>query len=159
MALLVGQTVVLSRFLSVSLPTIKIGFAFVPLALCGALYGPICTLLVAVVADILGALLFPQGTFFIGFTISAAMTGFIYGIFFNKKSKSIVRIVLAVTIVTVLVHICANTLWLSILLGKGFLILLPSRLIKNFISLVTEICILYSIYPLFEKMQKSLLNS
>ena len=85
MAMLVAVQVILSRFLSINLWNLKIGFAFVPVALAGMLLGPVGAGLTGAVADIIGATLFPSGTFFPGFTLTAFITAFGYGFFLHKK--------------------------------------------------------------------------
>ena len=72
MAMLAALQIVLSRFLSINTQITKIGFAFVPIAICAMLFGPLPTVIVAVVADVLGASLFPSGPFFPGFTLTAS---------------------------------------------------------------------------------------
>ena len=75
LAILVALEVVLSRFLSINLWSNKIGFAFVPIAVTAMLYGPVTTGVTAAVADLIGALLFPSGAFFPGFTLTAFLNG------------------------------------------------------------------------------------
>ena len=75
LAILVAMEVVLSRFLSINIWSNKIGFAFVPVAVTAMLYGPLTTGLTAAAADLIGALLFPSGPFFPGFTLTAFLGG------------------------------------------------------------------------------------
>ena len=72
MSLLVAITIILSRFLSISTPIIKIGFSFVPLTIAGILYGPKYTMIIAVIADLIGVTLI-TGDFFPGFTVTTAL--------------------------------------------------------------------------------------
>lgn len=65
-------------------------------------------------SDVIGALLFPNGPYFLGFTITAVMIGLIYGLCFYK-TVNVWRIVIAVLAVQVVCTLCLNTLWLSIL--------------------------------------------
>lgn len=64
MALFVAMEVILTRFLSIQTPTIRIGFGFVPIALSAILLGPWRGGLTAVLADLLGMLLFSKGMYF-----------------------------------------------------------------------------------------------
>ncbi len=80
-ALLAALEIVLSRFLSISAWNTKIGFAFVPVALAALLLGPLNAGIVAALADFLGALLFPVGPYFPGFTLTAFLMGLCYGVF------------------------------------------------------------------------------
>ena len=74
LAMMVAANVVLSRFLSISLWNLKIGFAFIPVVTAAILFGPIA-------GGIVGATLFPIAQYFPGFTITAFFVGAVYGIF------------------------------------------------------------------------------
>ena len=79
-ALLLTLTIVLSRFLSIKTPLLSINFSFVPLILAAIWLGPKYTVLIAGLSDLIGAILFPFGEFFIGFTFSTCLAGLIYGL-------------------------------------------------------------------------------
>ena len=78
-AVLLALLVVLSRFLSIKTPLMKISFAFVPTMLCATWLGWKWTVLLNLLGDLIGATLFPTGPFFMGYTISTVIAGFIYG--------------------------------------------------------------------------------
>lgn len=78
-AILLALLVVLSRFLSIKTPITKISFAFLPTMLCATWLGWKWTVLLNVLGDLIGATLFPSGPYFVGYTISTAIAGFIYG--------------------------------------------------------------------------------
>ena len=80
MGLLTAVEIVLSRFLSISAWNTKIGFAFVPVVIAAILLGPYRAGIVAALADFLGAVLFPIGAYFPGFTLTAFFMGVIYGL-------------------------------------------------------------------------------
>ena len=76
LAALTALQVVLSRFFSIPVGSVlKFSLGFLPVALAGALDGVPGACLVALVSDLLGALLFPQGSFFIGYTLTAVLSG------------------------------------------------------------------------------------
>lgn len=83
--------------------------------------------------------MFPGGTYFPGFTITAFLTGFVYGFFLHNKSKSWVRILIASSIICILLNLILNTYWLSILTGKGYIALLPARIFKNIIMIPIQV--------------------
>ena len=70
-AVFVAITVVLSRFLSINIWNMSIGFSFVSVMLCGMLLGPLWGGLCGGLADLIGAILFPFGVYFPGFTATA----------------------------------------------------------------------------------------
>ena len=70
--------------------------------------------------DIIKYLIKPEGAFFPGFTVSAALGGIIYGAFLYRRKLAIARVFAAQLTVKVFVNLLLNTLWLNMLYGKGF---------------------------------------
>ena len=141
-SLLIALQVVLSRFLSISTPIVKIGFGFVPLAICGVLYGPVWAAVAAVLADIIGATLFPAGAFFIGFTISAALRGAVFGLFLYKRQGNWVQLSVAVAANCLGISLLLNTFWLTIIMGSPFIALLPARILQNVVMIPVQFIVL-----------------
>ncbi len=128
-ALLLAAHVVLVRFCAITTPLVRISFGFLPLAICGMLYGPVWAGVVGGLADLLGATLFPAGPFFPGFTLSTALTGVIFGLLLRRERAGPARVALAVALDCLVVSLCLNTLWLSIMGGTPFLARLPFRMV------------------------------
>lgn len=141
LAFLIALQIVLSRFLSIATPIMKISLGFVPVAIAGMLFGPLYGGMVAAVADFLGAILFPIGPYFPGFTLTAFLTGAIYGVFLYQKEKSWVRIIFAILIIALVLNLGLNTFWIMVITGKGYLALLPARLMQNFLMIPTQILV------------------
>jgi ECF transporter S component (folate family) len=130
--MLIAVEVVLTRFFSISTPIVRIGFGFLPVSLAGMLYGPLWAGCAAAMGDVIGALLFPAGAFFPGFTLTAFLTGFTYGaLLWRRRDWS--RIILSVAIISLLLNLCLDTFWLRMITGKGYAGLLPARIIKSLI--------------------------
>lgn len=130
LAILVAMEVVLSRFLSINIWSNKIGFAFVPIAVAAMFYSPLTTGLTAAVADLIGALLFPSGPFFPGFTLTAFLGGVVYGLALNRKQTA-GRILAAVLVRELGLSLFLNTLWLSIMYSSPYWPLLTTaRLVQ-----------------------------
>lgn len=145
--LLIGMYIILNYWLSIPItPTIIVKFGFLPLSFMSMLIGPLLSGIGAAIGDMIGAVSFPQGPFFFGFTLSAFVTGIIYGFFLYKKPKSILRIILAVVCVTLLVDFGLNTYWLTLLYGKGFFILLPGRLVKGLAMIPVQVTVIYTVW-------------
>ncbi len=140
--LLISLQVILTRFMSIHTPIVRIGFGFLPLALTSILYGPWMGGIAAAIADLIGFALFPTGTYFPGFTLTAFLTGFTHGILFHNKPKSHKRLLLSVLIVCIVLNLVLDTLWLSILIDKGYMALLPPRIIKTFIMIPVQFIII-----------------
>ena len=129
MGMLITIEIVLSRFASISAWNIKIGFGFVPVVVAAMLMGPVKGGIVGAVADFLGAVLFPIGAYFPGFTLTAFLTGTVYGMFLYKK-QTVLRIWIAVGINQLILSLLLNTLWISILYGSPYGPLLVTRIVQ-----------------------------
>ena len=140
-ATLIAAEVVLSRFLSINTQTLKIGFGFVPIALCAALFGPYWAAAAGAAADFLGAALFPVGAFFPGFTLSAALSGMVYGLFLYRNPNTL-KICAAVVVNCFAVGLLINTFWLSLLWGVAYGELLPLRLLQYAVMLPIQTAVL-----------------
>ena len=155
MAMLAAIQIVLSRFLSINLWNLKIGFAFVPIALAGMLLGPVGAGLTGMVADIIGATLFPSGTFFPGFTLTAFITAFGYGFFLQKK-QNIGNILAAVLFSEIVGTILLNTLWISILYGTPFIAVMIPRVGQAIGMAVVEVIVIRLLAKYVPHLKKSL---
>ena len=92
-------------------------------------FGPVGAAVVATVADLVGAILFPSGQFFIGFTVTALLGGLVWGVFLHKKQTN-GRILCAVLIEQLILSLLLNTLWISILYSSPFVPLMTSRIVQ-----------------------------
>jgi ECF transporter S component (folate family) len=130
LGLMIAIEVVLERVLSIKTDVVKIGFGFIPVVLVALLYGPVYAGVTAAMADFIGVMLFPTGVYFPGFTLSAFIAGMIFGLLLYKKEKKLWRVISAALIHGLIVTLALGTLWLSILMSKGALVILPSRLLQ-----------------------------
>ena len=141
MALLIALEIILSRFLSISAWNIKIGFSFVPVVIAAILLGPLQAGLVGAIADFVGAILFPIGAYFPGFTLTAFLTGVVFGLFLHRE-QTIPRTLAAVGINQFILSLFLNSLWISILYGSPYGPLLATRIVQVLIlSAVQIVCI------------------
>lgn len=120
----------------------RIYFSFLIYAIGAILYGPLMGTAVGIVGDLVGAIFFPSGAFFIGYTITAAVSGFLYGLFFYRTRLSILRLALGKLSVNLIANTVLNSLWSAILAGNGFWILAAARLPKNLLMLPLEVLLL-----------------
>ncbi len=134
-SLLIAMEIVLARFMSISTPILRIGFGFVPIAICAIMYGPVWAGIAGATADVIGATLFPLGTYFPGLTLSAALTGIVFGLLLFKKRDGWLPLAVAVAINCLIISLLLNTYWLTILMGKNYMALLPVRIVQNLIML------------------------
>lgn len=141
-ALMIAVEIVLTRFLSIQLPTIRIGFGFLPIAVVAMLYGPVWAGIAAVLGDIIGVTFFSPFGIFPGFTLTALLIGVVYGIFLYKHPKSLHRTCFAVLIVTIVLQLLLDTYWLQIMTGQGFIAMLPPRVIRTIIMIPIQIILI-----------------
>ncbi|MBC6695580.1 folate family ECF transporter S component [Terrisporobacter mayombei] len=141
-SLLIAIEVILTRFCSIQTPIVRIGFGFLPIAMIAMMYGPLSAGISYVVGDILGMLLFPSGAYFPGFTLTAFLTGLTYGVFLYNKPATWSRIIGAAMTVCLIINLGLDTYWLSIIMGKGYLALLPTRIIKTVIMIPVQTLII-----------------
>lgn len=160
-ALLLAMTIVLSRFLSFNVWFLSIGFSFVPIILAALWLGPKYSAIICGLADLIGAFLFPFGTYFVGFTISAVCKGLIYGIILYKGGEElegkelVIRLIIACTIVIVFVNVLMDALWLVIMYSKAFLAILSMRIVPQLVTIpiqiVTMLILIKTLSPITKK--------
>ena len=153
MSVLVAVEIVLSRFLSINAWNIKIGFSFVPVVLAAMLFGPLCAGIVGALGDFLGAILFPIGAYFPGFTLTAFLTGVVFGLFLYKK-QTFPRTVAAVGINQFILGLFLNTYWISVLYGSPYVPLLATRVVQSAILTAAQLIViqlLIRVLPSFRK--------
>ncbi len=142
--LLAALAIVLGMVASISVgPYVRIGFSGLPNRIVEFLFGPAAGCLFGGALDILKYIIKPDGPYFFGFTLSAMLSGIIYGSIFYRKPVSVKRIFLAEFLIKLLINCLLNTLWLNMLYGQAFLALLPLRMLKNAIMLPIDSFILY----------------
>jgi ECF transporter S component (folate family) len=131
--LFLATAIIFEQLLGITItPTLRLSLSFIPYVLIGWLLGPVWGAVIGVTADILGMLLFPTGDFFIGYTFNELLTTLIYGFFLFGRplnKKLYIRLAVSLALVRLIVVLGLNTLWLSIQVGKAFMLLLPTRIV------------------------------
>ncbi len=162
LAMLLAIEIVLSRFLSIQTPVTRIGFGFVPLVMAGILFGPIPAAIVAVLADVLGALLFPTGAYYPPLTITSLLVGLTYGLFLHKisfKVKSVsdwVRIILCVVVRQGVLALLLQSYWLSLLYGNTYVQVLVTRIPQVLILSAVEIVVIPILIKVADILKKAM---
>ena len=156
-AVLLALVIIMTRFLSIQTPFLRIGFGFIPIILSAILLGPAWSTIIAGIADLIGVFLFPSGAFFIGFTLSAFLTGLIYGLFLYKKDgifetkALLIHLILSSLIVLILIGGLLNSYWLSLMYDKGFMAIMPMRVVKELIMLPIQVIVIFLIKKAMRK--------
>lgn len=158
-ALLLALKIILSRITGISFGIVKLTLGFIATGMTGYLFGPWLGVLAGGLTDLMGFFLFPQGNYFPGYTLTSMITGLIYGILLYQKKTTFLRILVAVTLESLLCSLLLNTLWTSILFGKAFFAILPARILKNLLAIPLQTCILYLIFKYLQKPLKQFTSS
>ncbi|MDR0684228.1 MAG: folate family ECF transporter S component [Spirochaetaceae bacterium] len=141
-SLLLAILIIVERLVSVQTQFLRISFAYVPVMLCAILLGPAWSAGMAALGDVIGALLFPKGAFFPGFTLSALLTGLIHGLLlYNTKNNRqfLVRLIISTFTVLVFIHIGLTSLWLVIMYKRAFIAFASTRVVANAILFPIEV--------------------
>ncbi len=157
-AMLIALNVVMERFMSFNVWNQSIGFSFITIAFAAVFLGIPYALAVGAFGDIIGALLFPFGTYFIGFTITNVLAAFITAIFIYKKA-SILNITLSVIINKIITTLCLNSLWITLLYRDNidaFPAVFLTRVPQAIIMAVVEILIVSLLFTEKSKIRTSL---
>ena len=162
-AVLIAMQIVLGRIAAINVGSyLKISFGFIPIAVCGILTGPFWTLLMAAVCDILGALLFPTGAFYWGFTLVAAVGGLIYGLFLCNRKENIILCLLCTLTIALICNILLNTVFLCQIGAmvspgnEGFWPVMWTRILKNLIQFPVNGLILFAVWKALQRIPASL---
>ena len=155
-------SLIFSRFLSIKSMFVVISLNFIPAMIAGIYLGPIYSAIICGISDLIGAILFPFGPYFIGFTLSSTLSGFIYGMFLYKKpgeerknSKFIIQLVISSFIVLVGIKIFLESWFLQILYNKTYFDIISSRYLVELIMLPIQVIVIFLLEkilnPVFKK--------
>ncbi len=156
-ALLVALNIVLTRYIAINTPLVKIGFGFLPLIVAALYLGPIYTGMIYAVADVIGVFMVPNAAFNPVFTLTAFLAGITYGLFLypsspickslTKAGKGLARVFhvseekqrtfsdfflafITGFVVTIVFSLFANTFLIHFYFRVRYEILIPTRLIQ-----------------------------
>ncbi len=159
-SILLAMLIILSRFVSIKTEILVISISFIPIMMSAIWLGYKYSMLIALLGDFIGAILFPFGPYFPGFTLSSAISGAIYGIFLYNKGneledkKLIIRLFISSILVLFVVNIFVTSFWIHILYGKAYIAVMISRIITQVIMLPIQIITIYII----EKFSRPYIN-
>lgn len=140
LGVLTAMGVVLGRFVPlVNILTSKYEFSFVAVMLAAYLTGPVGGAVVGGLIDLIGALLMPTGAYFPGFTLTAVLTGLVFGLLLYKNC-TVPKIIIAVLSTQTVCSLLINTLFISVFFSpKGFTALLAARAVQAVIMSAIQI--------------------
>ncbi len=156
--LLIALEIILSRFIQIPIPFFeiskdRISLGFLPVAVGGTLYGPVGGGIIAAVADIIRAIILPQGGAINPlYTLTAALRGVLYGAFLCK-STDWRRITLVSAIIFVFVNIGLNSAITAFSYGGTFWARVITKWIPSLANFLIQLAVLI---PALPKLERSL---
>ena len=168
-SILVALGVVLSFFRIPISAVTEITLTGLPIAAGGYLFGPWVGMLIGALIDVCGFFIAPKGPFFLGFTISTALIGMIYGLFLYREwwDKNIrqqgllyagtkglaLRIIVAHLLKTVFISLMLNCFWLSVFYGMTFKVVFLASVPKEGINFPIEVFLIYNVVQILKRVR------
>ncbi len=162
LGLLTAVSIVLTRIFGFVVPVAGVGalrlsFGEIPIILAGVLFGPAGGALTGLASDLIGYMINSHGgAFFPGFSLSAALTGFIPGwiLYKRRESLGLWQVGATVLVTDLITGVFLNTLWLTILYGQGFFVILPMRLLARLVTLPVYIGIVFWVNRAYQSYRR-----
>ena len=154
--LLIAMEIILSRFVQIPIPYFelskdRISLGFLPVAVGGMLYGPFGGGLIAGLADILRAIILPQGGAINPlFTLTALSRGVLYGVLLHSGTDK-KRIFTVSLIILVFINLYANSLITAFSYGGTFWARLYTKLIPAIVNFAIQCAVLMPSLPKIER--------
>ncbi|QSB52052.1 folate family ECF transporter S component [Leuconostoc falkenbergense] len=148
LAFLMAIDMALNKF-TVGTNVLQVSFSFVAMSLIAKWYGPLWSMLIAAVLDVVNITIVNPGVFFIGFTLTAVVSTLIYALaYYRQDHTSLWRIIVAVGLVLLITNIVMNTAWLVIMYHTAhdwpsLVAFATPRIIKNLIMYPIQVAITY----------------
>ena len=158
-AMLTALQVILGALTITVGSSIQITFDYLPLCALSMFFGPVPAMISGALADLLSFLIRPTGAFNPGFTLSAALNGLIYGLFFyrkvfDKRWKLPLCALLSRLIAVIVCNICLNSVWLLWMYGQTAWTWIPTRVIKNVIEYPVSVVLLLAMQDALNRIAR-----
>lgn len=121
---------------------LRISLTYIVVAIEGMVVGPVAGVVSAFVSDNLSFILFPDGAYFPGYTLTAMLGSLFFSLLLYKQKITITRITIAKLLNNYIVNVLIGCLWSSMLYGNAYIVYFTTSIIKNTILLPIEIVLL-----------------
>lgn len=163
--LLLAILIVFDRFISIKTQYLQVSLSFLPIIVSAIILGPKYSTTISALGDLIGALLWPFGAYFIGFTIVDALVGLVYGLFLYTKQEGkffegnnlIIRLCISSAIVLWGIELPCMSLMLSLLYGNAFLVILTGRLVTKIIMFPIQVSTIFFLSKYIKILSKKYL--
>lgn len=161
MSIFMGMCVAVGGYFPIKIFGRYVSLLFIFWPIIGFLFGPIPTMIIAGVVDLLVFFLFPTGyPMYIGYTFTQMLIGFLNGIFFYKVRISILKIFSLKLIINFVIHVFIESIfWADInnLNFAGFKAYMITGAIKNGMFLPFEtiimVLVMIAMLPVFRALK------
>ncbi len=157
-SVLIALNIVLERFFTIHIESNHYSLSIITIAFAAVYLGTPYAVTVAALGDIIGAVLFPIGAYFPGFTLTNILTALCL-CFFIRKRVTFLGSITAVFINKAIGTLILNSVWVSILYRGGidaFPAYAISRIPQALIMFGIEIAILIAFFHEKSKLRKQL---
>ncbi len=144
-AAFVAISVILGSFFSFYLTeSIKITLAPLIVMFAGAALGPIWGAATGAVTDFLSYLIGGKAiaAYFPALTLTMALYGLLAGLFFYKRQNSLPKVAITTVLIQIGCSLLLNTLWLSLMMGTPYTVLMATRIPTSLISCAIYVVLL-----------------
>lgn len=129
-------------------PNLRISITFILVALEASIIGPAAGIVSGALTDTLSFIIFPDGAYFPGYTLTAMCGELIYALFLYQRKITVLRLGLAKFLNNYLVNVMMGSLWSAMLYDRAFVYYAASSLIKNTVMLPFETAALTAVFQL-----------
>jgi len=152
-AILIALTFVLERLVPpINLPTMRISFAFIPMMICGMLYGPIWGAVAFGISDILGWPLMGLAPIPL-ILVSRIVNGFLFGFFLHRENAKLwPHAVVSAFAIQIICGMGLTTFGLSQFWGTPYFPLVLTRVPQFIVFIVLQI----AVFPVLIKLRVAL---
>lgn len=127
---------------------LRITLTFIFVALEATIVGPVAGVVSAAVCDNLSFILFPDGAYFPGYTLTAMLGSLTYSLLLYRQRITVLRLTIAKVINNYLINVLLGSLWSSMLYGNAYIVYAGVSVVKNTILLPIEVLLLVVIFNL-----------
>ena len=128
---------------------------FTTLLIAGYLYGPFYAALVGGVGDLVGSLLFPIGAYNPLFTLTAILSGLVFG-YFHYNNCELRNTIIACLISQLGISLLLNTWFISLTYKTSYLALFMTRIVQSLVMLAIEFLFIRLIEPVLPRLRDML---
>ncbi len=153
LGMLIALQFVLSKFCSISTDSLRIGFGFVPMAVCGMLYGPFWCAVAYAIGDILGGVII-YGSVNPLITVSVVLTGLGYGFFLHRENVRFFPHVIGAAAVSLFCSMVVTTASLAFMYDASFMSQFIIRIPQGIGIAIAEPVLIPILYQLSRQLQK-----